>query len=119
MVYNQTVSIGSNFNGTILGWASGSFVAAAIITTSTDCTHKNLAECSLVDITDILSTSGQLQAQFNNTDGVGNVGFTYCLIHSEYRKVQSPGDVCSQVVYNLAMDMLENISTSTVRSARS
>lgn len=97
--FNQTVAIGSSFNSTIPGWGTGSLVAAVtgVVTNSTDSTHKTLAESSLVDVTDLVSSSGQLQVQFNNTDGVENDVFAYYLIHSEYREVQSPGDVPAAV----------------------
>jgi hypothetical protein len=97
--FNQTVAIGGSFNGTVPGWGTGALVAAVtgVVTNSTDSTHKTLAEASLVDVTGLVSSSGQLQVQFNNTDGVENDVFAYYLIHSEYREAQSPSDVPAAV----------------------
>jgi hypothetical protein len=97
--FNQTVAIGSSFNGTLPGWGTGSLVAAVtgVVANTTDSTHKTLAKSSLVDVTDRVSSSGQLQVHFNNSNGMENVVFAYYLVHSEYREVQSPADVPAAV----------------------
>ncbi|RAK97746.1 uncharacterized protein BO80DRAFT_185483 [Aspergillus ibericus CBS 121593] len=96
--FNSSFSTEQGFDGTLPGWGAGPLIAAVTgrvsSTGSSNETYKVLAESSLLDVTHLVSSSGHLQFQANDTTkGLEHLVFAYYLVHSEYREVQSPADV--------------------------
>ncbi|GKZ68760.1 hypothetical protein AnigIFM50267_003505 [Aspergillus niger] len=99
--FNSTLSSDEGFDGIVPGWGAGPLIAAVTAqvnsTSPSNDTYKVLAESSLLDVTNLVSSNGHLQVKVNDTAGGSKYLFTYYLVHSEYREVQSPADVTAAV----------------------